>query len=93
MGNPRMLGKMVACGYCGSSGRIDSRSGSYGKTECPVCHGHARITVPTDAKRYSGCNGTGRQYTNFGGITFSRHSTCHGTGWTWQPSITISSQS
>ncbi|MGA2367141.1 MAG: hypothetical protein ABSF74_01000 [Dehalococcoidia bacterium] len=92
MSNPRMLGKMVACGYCGSSGRIDSGYGTSGKTECPVCRGRARITVPPDAKKCSGCNGTGRFYTNFGRITFNRHSTCHGTGWTWQPSVTTPSK-
>ncbi len=83
---------MVACGFCGASGRIDSGYGTYGKTECPVCHGRARFTVPVDAKRCAGCNGTGRQVTHFGRITIDQHHMCHGTGWTWQPPITITPQ-
>jgi DnaJ-class molecular chaperone len=89
MSNPKILGKMVACGYCGSSGRVDSGYGNQGKTECPVCRGRARIAVPSEAKRCNACNGTGRQYSNFAVRTLSRHSTCHGTGWTWQPNTAI----
>ena len=83
---------MVACNYCGSSGRVASGYGTFGKTECPVCRGRCRIAVPQDAKLCSGCKGTGRNYTNFGRITFDRHSTCHGIGWTWQTNVATRSQ-
>jgi hypothetical protein len=82
-----MLGKIVPCGYCGATGRIDSGFASYSKTMCPVCLGRRNIQVPVNAEKCRECKGTGRHYRDYMRLTFERHVQCHGTGWVARPPV------
>lgn len=87
MGIPRVTGKTVPCGYCESKGKVGSGYGDYARTMCPICLGRGRITVPLDAQRCRGCNGTGRHYAGYHKMGFEKHNDCHGTGWIARPSM------
>jgi hypothetical protein len=80
-----MTAKIVPCGFCGSTGKVGSGYGSYGKTTCPVCLGRCRISVNADSVKCRGCNGTGRHFTGYHTVGLQKHNDCHGTGWAEGP--------
>jgi hypothetical protein len=80
-----MATKTVPCNYCLATGKVSSGYGGYAKTACPVCCGRGRISIDENAKKCSGCNGSGRQYTGYHTLGMIKHSTCRGTGWTVPP--------
>jgi hypothetical protein len=76
-----MTNKMVCCNYCNATGKVGSGYGSHATTMCPVCLGRSQISIDPNAKKCSGCHGTGRQYTGYYTSGLVKHNSCHGMGW------------
>ena len=76
-----MIGKIVPCGFCKATGKIESDFGLSSRTMCPVCAGRKMISVPRNAEKCRDCNGTGRQRCSFPIENIARHIQCRGTGW------------
>ena len=88
MGIARVTTKVVPCGFCDATGRVNSGYGGVAKTTCPVCLGRGKISIDINSQKCRGCNGTGRHNTGYHTRCVEKHNECHGTGWITRPLIT-----
>ena len=76
-------GVIKRCGHCAGTGK--AHGGDFGDIViiCPVCHGSAEVTVPSDSVLHIVCNGSGKIRLTKGpmGKINVTCPDCGGTGW------------